>query len=677
MTRIVVTIDMELLSDVIFSSGNSIPGGTDITLRTDSLGRPYVPGSTIKGLLREALGNYLCWTNTDPNADLQGELNALMGERGVRPIESERRLVCGDLRLAQRDLLEEDCSYLRTFTRLENGAAAHGSLHTALCLIRGHVLTGQMICAKEDLELVEKGLQLIQSVGLKRSRGFGRVALTLRQEDTIQPCAAVPEGNWIHYRLRLRTPLAISQGTSAPTDKDRQNYTNGKDHIPGSAIRGMVMSHLAAEDPAWFAANKELLLQKTVFRSAFPMALAPLPENQALQPLRQIPTPLGFYENREKTRFYHVLGQDVVAGDKRARLGRYCRFEDGKLIHSSPTMESSLRITLTDADSRTPLDGKDRQMFTTEAMAADTLLEGWIHLPEPSLAPRVAGAFHNWLCLGADRFGGSGLCTVELLDGAAPDNGDFGYRDTDPIPETLYMLLLSPTAMSRDGEVGCLSDEDMTALLGVTKAEIKRFATSITQHSGFNRKWGCALPTVNMYAPGSIFQIDCSEAPTLERLRDLEKLGIGIRRSEGCGQVLFLRNFTEIAGHAKQERPDTQRSRDTEALFRRRRERCRWLMNNRIEGNLSDAQCGSLQGRCRNVLQGILQISTVYSFFNNAIEKTTEESADYAAAKAQFERIMTTPLHQTLGCEPFEDSEKERLALYCELFDMNRKEERA
>ena len=106
MTRIVVTIDMELLSDVIFSSGNSIPGGTDITLRTDSLGRPYVPGSTIKGLLREALGNYLCWTNTDPNADLQGELNALMGERGVRHIESERRLVCGDLRLAQRDLLD-------------------------------------------------------------------------------------------------------------------------------------------------------------------------------------------------------------------------------------------------------------------------------------------------------------------------------------------------------------------------------------------------------------------------------------------------------------------------------------------------------------------------------------------------------------------------------------------
>ena len=675
MTRIVATIDMELRSDVIFSSGNSIPGGTDITLRTDSLGRPYVPGSTLKGLLREALGNYLCWTNTDPGADLQAELNALMGEKGVRPIESDRRLVCGDLRLAQRELLEEDCSYLRTFTRLQNGAAAHGSLHTAQCLIRGHVLTGQMICARDDLELVKKALLLIQSVGLKRSRGFGRVALTLREEDTVHAYAPVPEGDWIHYRLRLRTPLAISQGTSAPTDEDRKNYTNGRDHIPGSAIRGMVMSHLAAQDPAWFAANKELLLQKTVFRSAFPMYLEKTEGTERAH--RQLPTPLGFYENREKTRFYHVLGRDVEGGDKRARLGRYCRFEDGKLLHSSPAMESTLRITLTDPDSRTPLDGKDRQMFTTEAMAADTLLEGWIHLPDPALAPRVAGAFQNWLCLGADRFGGSGLCTVELLDGAAPDDGDFGYRDGDTIPDTLYMLLLSPTAMRRDGEVSSFSDEDITALLGVSHAKIQRFATSITQHSGFNRQWGCALPTVSMYAPGSIFKISCAEAPTLERLRALEAQGIGIRRSEGCGQVLFLRDFTGIAAHAKQDRPDTRRSRDTEALFHRRRERCRWLMNNRIEGNLSDAQCSSLQSRCRNVLQGILKLGTVYEFFNSAIARTTEETADYAAAKAQFERILSTPLHKTLGCEPFEDTERERLALYCELFDMNRKEDRA
>ena len=59
MSRIVVKVTMRLLSDTIFASGNSVPGGEDIALRLDSEGKPFLPGSTLKGLLRESLENYL------------------------------------------------------------------------------------------------------------------------------------------------------------------------------------------------------------------------------------------------------------------------------------------------------------------------------------------------------------------------------------------------------------------------------------------------------------------------------------------------------------------------------------------------------------------------------------------------------------------------------------------
>lgn len=659
MKRIIANIRMELLSDVIFSSGNSIPGGADITLRTDSIGRPYVPGATIKGLLREALGNYLCWTNSGTDQDL----DELLGCRGIHALDSDRRLVFGDLRLEQRELPEDDYSYLRTFTRLKDGVAAHGSLHTSMCMKRGTILTGVIICAKDDAHLVETSLRLIQSVGLKRNRGFGWVKICFREMGTVRPFGQVPAGNWIRYRLRLHTPLAITEGTNAPTSADRKNYSNGKDHIPGSAIRGMVISYLAKQDPQWFAEHKQALLQQARFQNALPLA----------DGVRQIPVPMDFYENREQTEFYHVLKREVASGHKRARLGRYCRFDGDQLLHSSPNMESSLRITLTDPETRRPLDGAERQMFTTEALAADTMLEGSVYIPDPGMAPRIAEAFQNWLCIGADRFGGSGLCSVELLDGQEPDDSAFSYRPGDQIPDTLYMLLLSPTALMKEGEVSGFSDEVLTSLLGVAHAEVERCATSIIRHSGFNRTWGCALPTVSMYAPGSVFRIHCSEAPYLDRLRELELHGIGIRRNEGCGQVLFLRSFSQIRSHAHAVPRSALTRRDTSEEVLRRRARCSWLLSHRIKGRLSLSQLGSLQQLCEKILEGKGTVADLNQQFRSNLERKTGFANDYAIVKQQLDEILGTPLYRTLGCAAFADTVQDRLQLFCDLLDMNRK----
>lgn len=659
MNRVLAKISMKLLSDTIFSSGNSVPGGADITLRTDRFGQPYVPGSTFKGLLREALGNLLCWTGSGTKQDLE----ELMGRQGIQPLDSDRRLVFGDLRPEQRDLQDSDYSYLRTFTALENGVAKQESLHTAVCMKRGMVLTGLLICAESDAELLEKSMRLIQSVGLKRHRGFGQVNVSFRVMEPIRPCSQVAAGNWIRYRLRLHTPMTITLGTAAPTDADRKNYSYSKDHIPGSAIRGMVMSHLSRHDPEWFDAHKQALLQQVCFRNALPMADGE----------RLIPVPMGFYENREQTQFYHVLNQDVTSGHKRARLGRYCRISGDRLLHSSPGLESSLRITVMDPDTRLHLDGADRQMFNTEALAADTLLEGYVYVPDPALTPKIAEAFRNWLCIGADRFGGSGLCSVELLDGQEPDDSAFSYRPGDPIPETLCMLLLSPTALMKGGEVSGLSDEDLPALLGVPQAEITRCATSVTPCSGFNRTWGCAMPTVSMYAPGSVFRIHCSAAPALERLRELELKGIGIRRNEGCGQVLFLRDFFQIRTHAHEHAGSTTADRDTSELIQRRRARYRWLLNNRIQGKLSAAQIGDLQQLCEKILQGSGSISDLHQYFRNNLNRNTGFAGNFSIVKRQLDEILETPLHRTLGCTPYQDTVEDRLKLFCDLCDMNRK----
>lgn len=647
MKQIILNVRIELLSDTIFGSGNSLPGVADLGLRTDSSGRIYLPGSTLKGLLRENLVNYLCWTGTGGEQDVQ----ALLGTEGIRAAESPRRLIFSNLYPQG-----EEKTVLRTFTALENGVVKTGSLHTTVCLCGGTVLTGMILCAEQDSLLIRRSLQLLQWMGLKRSRGFGHVCCTAAEADEIPAAGQGGQGRWLRYRLQLQTPLAITAGTADPYDADRRNFSDGLDYIPGSAVRGMVLSWLSREDPQWFEAHKRQLLQETLFRSALPLADGQL----------QIPTPMGFYEDREQTRFYSVLTQEVTAGDKRARLGHYCRpGENGCLQHSSPVMEQSLRITLAEQS-------RDRQMFTVEAMAAGTVLEGYIRLPDPAMAPRVARAFRRWICMGADRYAGSGLCSVEKLDNQAPDFGAFGYGADAPAENILYLMVVSPTALLSRGEVCGLTDENISRLLGV-EARIDRCATGLMKHSGFNRTWQCASAVVSMYAPGSIFRIRCSQAPDSRCLRELEQNGIGIRRTEGCGQVLFLRNFDRICDY---ERGRTYDQKAADAI-RQRQARYRWMLENRFPAGPSRSWTGSLQSECEAVLNKRKPLYELEEFLRHHSEDRQGAFRENTApVQALFSRVLHTPLAQTLDCPGHPDSMEQRLGLLCEWMNLERKEKR-
>ena len=80
-------VTMELLSDAIFGSGFSVPGGEDVAVCRDAQGYPYLKGSTLKGLLRESLENLSAWTGAG-SADAE----ALLGVSGWDGTGEARRV---------------------------------------------------------------------------------------------------------------------------------------------------------------------------------------------------------------------------------------------------------------------------------------------------------------------------------------------------------------------------------------------------------------------------------------------------------------------------------------------------------------------------------------------------------------------------------------------------------
>lgn len=656
MSRICLTVQMKLLSDTIFSSGYSIPGGEDISIKRTENGKPYLSGSTMKGLLRETIENYLVWTSSDESI-----LHQLFGKESCADSDSKRRLVFSDWTVDEQEtsLPQEEWVSTRTFTALKEDVVKQGSLHLASCLNNGIVLTGMIICDSVDENLLKDSIPFLKWVGLLRNRGFGKVETTVPESHPLTSRYIIPSASLLRYRIRLKTPLSVSSLTG---NTRNENYLDTRNYISGTAVRGMVMSQLALTEPEWFEANKDALLTDSIrFLGAYPV----------IDEAAAVPTPMGFYEDKNQEDFYTVLHQDVEPGHKRAKIGAFCVQNDAILTGISPEMDSSMRIQRGNQN-------KEQQVFTSRVLCADTDWEGYIQLDRPELAAHITKTFTDTIHLGASHYAGRGLCEVLALNAVEQPNwGMVSYSDSDTVPETIYILLLSPTAMRKDGVSVGLDESKLSDLLGV-KVEISKCATSITEINTFNRTWRCYAPSEIMYEKGSLFQLHCTPAPDARALKLLEKTGLGIRRAEGFGQVFFLKNFDQIKNYEKPE-PNTEIHHFPEAKTQRQK-RCEWLLENEFPlGNghykLSKSQVGSIQEWVHTAIADGGSTENLDEFFRHNIEdRSPEYTKRFETIKKKIDGIMKdTSIAELLP----DDTPTERLMLISEWIDLSRKEANA
>lgn len=657
--QITLRVTMELLSDTIFGSGFSIPGGEDIAVCKDAAGYPYLKGSTLKGLLRESLENELVWTGGK-----EADLIALLGEDGWSGVDDGRRIHLTELTLDQRPTNPEKSYGSRTFTSLDHGVVKEGTLRTAACIQSGQIFSGELTCREEDAPLVKNALAGIKWAGTMRSRGFGRVRVRgteSRNEPAKLP--SIPSACCICYRLRTETPVLITD-----LARSRENSYETRGYIPGSAIRGMVISALAAQDPDWFQENRTALLSDdTRFLNALPVMgrWVPLPAIQ------------GFYEDKAETVFETVVKDgSFTPGLKRAKLGAFCAL-DGDTVHFwSPATDGSTRIR------RNVTGTEEKTMFQTRGICAGQELEGYILLKKPELAEEIFWVLSDTVWLGADRYEGFGKCEVlrrEAVDLPAWINS-YGCRTQEEVGSTLYLLALSPLTML--DEMGDPCGIDTAALakkLGVGRAEIQFCSTSMAEFGGYNRTWKCRNPAVRMYDQGSVFQIMCDCAPDLSALRTVEKEGLGIRRAEGFGQVVFLRKELFEGLRRKHAEKREKQVLDKEVAEIRRKKYI-WVMENSgrlVGGKLSPSQIGSIQSLCEKAIAmgGDLTELMIY-LEKNLTGRGVRHGERFRETGQLIQKVLETPLADTIQVKNAhcKDSMVERLRLLCLLFDFSRKE---
>ena len=659
--RVDLPVMMELRSDAIFGSGYSIPGGEDVAVCRDECGFPYLKGSTWKGLLRESLENLSAW-GVGSGADI----DALLGEEDWTGLADGRRVRLTALRLNSPPADPEDCFDLRTFTRLEGGVVKTGTLRTAACVRAGLTFSGQLECDRNDLGLIRDALSGIKWAGTQRSRGFGQVRFTTGEPQILETDTPAETGTCLRFRLRTCLPVI-------PTDPNRSdgNFNETYGFIPGSAVRGAVIEALSAQDPAWFAAHKAVLLGDGVrFLDA-----APVPD-LSRPPL---PSIRGFYEDKEETTLESVVfNGEFTPGLKRAKLGTFCAPEGDTLHYWSAGSGGVIRIQRRSG-------GKEQQMFQVRALDAGQEFEGYILLNSPELGPRLAQAMGRTVWLGADRYAGYGKCEVTRLEAASrPVWLDaYGYQDGEAPGAELYLLAVSPlTMLGTSGEPCGLDEAQLSRKLGVETVEVLYCAASMTQYGGYNRVWQCRAPSVRFYDRGSLFHLKCSPSPTLDALRKIEVEGLGIRRAEGFGQILFLPPAL-LEGIRQKREPEHEISREPSSQALLRRARYTWVMEHtaRLNGSgLSKSHVGTIQSLCEKekarskANKEYKKAAELEDYLSHNLENWgVMHGARFQKAAALIRDVLDHPLGQTLGLKSCPDSLIARLELLCLLFDHSRK----
>lgn len=646
--QVELQIKLELLSDAIFGSGHSVPGGEDIAVCQDENGYPYLKGTTFKGLLRESMHDLLEWSGGPTDT-----VEALLGKEGWTGTAGGRRLHLTPLTLEEKPEESETCYDHRAFTSLENNVVKTGTLRSAVCVCRGQTFTGRIFCEEQDVSLVRESVLGIKWLGTMRSRGFGRVKVTaepIKAQKTAFP--AVGETHCLHYTLYTETPVSM-------TDYNRSGENSWDTHgyIAGAAVRGMAASLLAQRYPDWFAANKiALLTEKTRFLSALPVRN----DNTAV-----VPSLKGFYEQKDGSDFRSVLENGKIAEDsKRADVGSFCMIENGVLHYWNARTGGSQRIQRT-----------DKLIFQTRSIDAGQRFDGYILLDDASIAPKLAEVLCGTVWIGADRYDGMGKCRMTIEACEAPAYAHYGKAQRHNENKVLYMLALSPLSMTNKcGEPCGINWKVLAEKLGIASVNSEFSSTSVSEYGGFNRQWKCHTPAVRMYDAGSLFKISFDgESPDEAHLSAIEQSGLGLRRAEGFGQVLFLSESLFGSIKAKQPVEYTAAPR-RQNMAELRRKRLTWIMEQcekKFAGDISDSQLGSIQALCEEHKHNPDALQQMKNYFAHNAEKGAQAISKFAS----IEKLIITVLeHPT---EPWmqDMTTLERVQLLCDLFDHSRKED--
>ncbi len=359
------------------------------------------------------------------------------------------------------------------------------------------------------------------------------------------------------YTLTLQAPLLIT----APEGDANSVHSMG--FIPGSTIRGAVASRLNPTKNA--KTFKQYILSGQVcYLNAYPTVYGqrtlPMPVSLRQEKYGDTTHDLAYYsgqpqaENGWPDEQLQSAEAPFVSLDK-ATLTAAVATLDSR-VHQQRDRSEGRAYTYRDPQ-QPDIEESRGTIFTYEALEAGQQFQGIIVIfgknqkETDNLWQEIKKALGKGLSLGRSRnarYGGSASVTIECLRDRETDGATRMIRG-NLAQGSLFCVLLTADYVGRNPKSG-QSDptafrQDITECLGKNRVEVLRTRWAFRLVGGFNRKWGLQLPQTLALRAGSLLVLKAKNNIPDSDLLKIEQTGLGERRAEGFGRVVFLEKPNE------------------------------------------------------------------------------------------------------------------------------------
>lgn len=377
-----------------------------------------------------------------------------------------------------------------------------------------------------------------------------------------KPAREFNEYLYLHYTLRLRAPLVLTQWVSGDPNSAASMW-----YIPGSAVRGAVAARLMQERGEDDVFRSIIFSGRVGFLNAYPKVLG----------IRTRPTPLSYFVKEKESGDSIVSVYDLASHSDLIDAGftpetdseefvplpapfvssEEGPFGRGLMVHPrvGARLHNQRDREKGRAWKRTVGHAEERhgEIFFYEYLEKDQEFQGVFLIRGSSKEECEQLASYLRECLAGEsplllgksrRIGYGGDATIQL-DARTRDFESLGVKPLlrDIPAEDYFRAVLTADYIGRDAHTGQPDPSyivhELVESLG-NRAEVVSKFWAFGRIGGYNRRWRLPRPQLPTCLAGSVFVLRAMDSISADVLTHIQHEGLGLRRIDGFGRLIFL-----------------------------------------------------------------------------------------------------------------------------------------
>lgn len=551
-------LEMELLSDLCSASGENSSGIVDIDICFDELGLPYIPAKRIKGCLREAALELLECKNDENGFELIDKIFGKSGDmeggelyigngylenydelrKGIISAKEDKKLE----KIFNRQRIQDNYTRIRVQTSIDDNTktAKENSLRVTRVINKGNKFYFEVkIDDEEEQDLLKEACKVLRSIGLRRTRGFGEVSLSLIDSENASNFKisnkAASTYSTVKLKLRLESPLLISGGSNSI------NITES--YIPGSAFLGYFANRFIKKYNLGANAHEDKDFRRIFLEGSVVFDNAYISDSDYND---FIPCPLSIFKVKNSNDYINLAFIDhneSIPEKKSVRDTYVCPIYDDEYYFISPKRDIEYHHKRPkDRTLGHPVENNG-QFYEYEVLS-----------PNQNFLTKISGNRNdidliislipddNIIYLGKSK--NAQYAQVRIIDIEEDDE-----RNDDIIMkgDRFSIVLLSPMILLNKHGFSEVTPQLFHNKLREHINGCKLISSFIESKitSGFNTKWMMYRQQYNAFNPGSIFNFIYEGEGNLY-VSDIENLRLGLRVNEGFGKLKVFTCYDEV-----------------------------------------------------------------------------------------------------------------------------------